>query len=122
MTKSFYFHPLSYLDMDCEAVGGVGSSEFVQVGESEGGGLGGEPQTLKPSHTLVPACLPLTKREIRGLGLRAQRSAADPQNQSQLVPPSLPLTWGLRCSTNPQGSPCREGLGVGRSVPDPMDP
>jgi hypothetical protein len=64
--------------MDCEAVGGVGSAEFVQVGESEGGGLGGQPQALKPSHTLVPACLPLTKREIRGLGLRAQRSAAGP--------------------------------------------
>ncbi len=59
--------------MDCEAVGGVGSAEFVQVGESEGGGLGGEPQALKPSHALVTPSLPLTEREIRGLRWRVRR-------------------------------------------------
>jgi hypothetical protein len=53
--------------MDCEAVGGVGSAKFVQVGESEGGGLGGEPQALKPSHALVAPSLPLTGKQTLGL-------------------------------------------------------
>ncbi len=70
--------------MDCEAVGGVGSSEFVQVGESEGGGLGGEPQTLKPSHTLVAPSLPLTERDKR---VRVEGSEVSRR-------PSKPVTTG----------------------------
>ncbi len=62
-----FFHLCSYLDMDCEAVSRIGSAEFVQMGESEGGGLGGEPQALKPSHALVSPRLPLTGKQTVGL-------------------------------------------------------
>ncbi len=69
--------------MDCEAVGGVGSAEFVQVGEGEGWGLGGEPQTLKPSHALVAPSLPLTERDKRvrkGGGLGGEPQALKPSH------------------------------------------